>query len=577
MNSIKTGAILSALLFSSFTAAMAVEYKTVMPLSTDPSEGQEIASSVGVDEITVTMPGGGVFGIEKILRNKLIGIERDGEFYKNVSSADVSKVKFSNKSTSDFVICPGLINLPGTYTITLPEHLVEMAIELDPTLGEGEVPPVSINASYSFSFTIVDFPEYDISPKPGLYQPSDLETFTLSFPEGAVAGAGSSSVPVALYVYDFYKNDLTRQTTYSLEPQGNKLVMKANDPASIKALTYGLGRQWYYLEIPKNAVNVTLDGKVMSNPALKFSKYDVRTVGEDGFSISPSPAENLIPSDLCEFTLSYPARYSLDTTGAGKIKSTGAFLTQTGTAEADKLNYDGYYFGTLVITAIDEEKRTITMQMAKPQSPLSYENNPDMMETGYYCVSLSPRVLKGKEVLNFPGYGVKGRDKCSLANLRVIVNGEATDSLTLQRGQSFSGIELFYPFRMKVKDRSKAITLTLNGSTLASIPISSLNIPTNGDKYMMVNFFKVFKTPGEYTVTIPGDVFEQTAFGNYLNMDQNVKIIIPGATTEVEGIEIEDESDPVYYTLDGRRVNAGHLEPGIYVRLHKGRAEKIKI
>ncbi len=578
MNRLKSGAILSALLFSSFTAAMAVDYKYVNPSSTVPAQNQEIASSVGVSEIVLTIPGGEL-GIETIMRNRLIGITRDGQPYANVSSADVSKVKFAGGSPNEIAICPGLINLPGEYSVSIPAHLVEMAIDasvVDPTVEEGEIPPTPVNAAYTLNFTIVDFPAYDVTPKPGLYQPSGLETFTVSFPEGSVTSAGSSSSEVALYVYDLYDKTLSRQTAYTLIPQGNKMIMKAKNPSAITALTYSISRQWYYLEIPKNAISVNLDGKTMSNPPLSFSKYDVRTVGEDGFTISPAPAVNLLPSDVQEFTLSYPGRYSLDS-GAGKVGGIGAFLVQTGNTEADAMKYSGFKFGYLEIISIDEENHIMKLKMKEPEDALAYDNNPSKMETAYYCVSLAPRVLKGKEVLNFPGYQVKGIDACPLTGLRVIVNGQAVDNLTLLKGQSFTGVELFYPFNMKVKDRSKSITISLDGAVQATIPVSQLNIPSNGDKYMMVNFFKTLRTPGDYILNIPAGMFEQTDFGSYLNLEENIKITIPGSTTEVEEIEAAECSEPVYFTLDGRKVSADHLQPGIYVRLQGGKAEKVKI
>lgn len=557
----------------SIFAASAAEIIYVNPSGTVPAAGSEVASSIGVSEISITIPGGGEIGIESInRRGKLVSIERDGQPYAVLNSMDEAKITFSSKSVNDIVLHPGLINEPGTYTVSIPENLVQMAVDsgvLNEGEDEGAEPNTYLNAAYKFSFTIVAMPEFAVSPLPGLYQPSDIETFTVSFPAGSQVALGSSASSIALYNYDYFTSSINRVTEYSAKADGNKLILTAKSPAAIKALTGSISREWDYLLLPKNAVTITLDGQTYQNPALKFEKYDVRVVGAEGFTISPSPSEGLLPMDVREFTISYPSKYALDSTV--EVGTIIAFLKQTGSTEDSRLAYSGSIYGNFKVKEIDESAHTITMRMADPVFEFAYENNPDLMETSYYCVSFSPRVFKGLAVLNFPGYHVTGKDGCSLSGVSVIVNGTAQNELELEKGESFTGFDIFYPFDMKKSGTTGTITLTLNGNKVGSISSSNIYLPAKGDKYMALNFGKAFKTAGEYELTIPAGIFTQTMYGDYTNLEQKIKVTIGGGTSGVDDIATEDDdTEAIYYTLDGRKVNAAAPAPGLYI-VRKGK------
>lgn len=556
--------------------SLSAEDKFVTPRAVSPAQSAEIPSSVGVPEIIMYVPGGGEIGIEKILPNKVVEITLDGNPFMTLNSSDKDQINFSKTGVNDLALMTGLLTEPGQYRVTLPKQIVQLSSQTG-TIEEGaseEEENYYYNAEYSFTFSIVAMPEYSISPAPGMYQPSDMSAFTVSFPEGSSLNV-SSSGRAALYIIDHYNNDSSTVVTYlNATADGNRLLLTAADASKIKALDYGINRQWYYIYIPKNLLTVTLDGKTYHNPRLTFEKYDVRAVGADGFSISPSPAENLLPSDVTKFIISYPQNVTLGS--QCEIGSIGAVLKQLGNTEADRLGYKGYNFGDLKITDIDTQAHTITMELKQPANEYMYENNPAKMETAYYCVSIYPRVFVGKDSMNFPGYGVNNLNGCPINGVTLIVNGESTEELSLQRGESFTAVEIFYPFNM-THAATGNITLKLGNNVISTISTSKIKLPANGDNYMKVDFGRKIGASGTYTLTIPADVFAQQSYGNYKNLEQQVIIEI-GGTSGIDDLE-EDSNDAQseYYTLDGLKVNRDALAPGLYIVRKGDKTSKIVI
>lgn len=574
--------IAKALLVSALLAAPAFGYaaseiKHASPKAAYPAQNQEIPSCEGVKEIYINIPGGGEIGIEKIIRSASpITIELNGNPYLTVSASDQTALTFSPRSVNEIAIHTDLTE-PGTYTVNIPADLVQMAIDSGTvtSTSDDEEPPVYFNNEYSYSFTIVPMPAFSISPKPGLYKPADVAKFTFTLPEGAEVSAGAAAGSIGLMVYDLYEGTTKRVTTFNPSFNGNVVTLTAANPSQITALSASISRQWYYVVIPKNALVIKLDGETYSNPALEFEKYDVRVVGAEGFSISPSPAEGLLPMDVREFTISYPAKYNLDKTV--DVGTVVAYLSQTGNTAESSMKYSGIQFGNLKVVEIDEENHTLKLRMADPKFSFAYENNPDLMETSYYCVSFTSRVFIGLSVLNFPGYHVTGKDGCSLAGISVIVDGEAQDELELEYGQSFNSFDVFYPFNVKKSGKTADITVTKDGEVVGTLSSSAVNLPASGDVYMSFTFRKVFRAKGEYILTIPAGIFTQTSFGNYSNLEQKIRITIGVPENEnpdvsgVDEIGIEEENaQAVYYTLDGRTVNAGQLAPGLYI-VRKGK------
>ncbi len=575
------GSMMLAAVLAIPAVGSAAEIKYTMPKPVAPAANQEIASCIGVSEIVINVPGGGDFGIEHIVKTApAVTISLDGNVVQTISA---SVVEYSPQDANYFVIRPETLTEPGTYTVDIPQSLVQMALDtssVDTSVEEGEELPIYYNAAYSYSFKIVAMPEFSISPLPGLYTPDQLRQIKFSLPEGSEVSKGSSSSPIALMLYDYYENTTSRATTYTASYNGNVVTLTADTPSSIKALDKSISREWYYVLIPKNALNINLDGRTYSNPALEFEKYDIRVFGAEGFSISPSPAEGLLPVDVREFTISYPTKYELDT--SVKVGSTIAYLTQTGNTEASRMKYSGFQFGNLRVTAIDDANRTITMKMDDPETSFSYENNPDLMETSYYCVSFTSRVFKGLKSLNFPGYHVTGKEGCSLSGLTVVVNNEPREDFKLDFGESFSQFNVYYPFEMVKTGTPGDITITQNGQVAASLSSSEISLPSGGDKYMVFKFKKTIRSKGVYYLNIPAGIFKQTSYDGYPNLAQSIKITIgdvnddDGPNSAVEELEVED-AQPVYYTLDGRIANAKKLAPGLYIVRKGAVATKILV
>lgn len=569
-----------SLILAGICNASAAEILYSTPSSTNPSKDQEIASSVGVSAIGITIPGGGEIGIDKINRDiaSPITIEKDGEPLEQIYASDIDKVKFSGENPNEIIIVPEYLNQPGKYTVSLPRGLVEMARDLssiDPSLPDEQEAPIYLNAEYSFDFYIVEFPEFSFTPKGGLVRPTSLYTVTLTLQQGSQISIADGKGSVSLHCYDRYLNSSSLVTTYSAKVEGNNVVLTANNPSAIKGLMVSFYRSWYYFSIPKDLIEVTLGGKTMKNPKLEFSGYDVRESGAEGYAISPSPADNMLPEDVKVFQLSYPKNVSLHSNC--RVGSVGGYLKQCGPNEEDNMNYFGYIFGTYIITDIDDTNRIISMKLQAPFSDYAYDNDIDKMETSYYCFSLCPQVLYNVNTLNFTGYYIQGKDACSLNGASVVVNDELRDDLELKLYERFTAIELDYPFAMNVKDDSKEFVLKLNNEEVATVPIRNLKIPADGEKYFTLTFTRANSKAGTYTLEIPGGMLQQMEYGNYGNMAQKVTITIPGETSEVEYLydaEAENKQE-VYYNLNGQRVDSRNLSKGIYIRVKGNEATKV--
>ncbi len=569
---------LLATLASAFSA-YAVDPLYTMPRPQSPSPNSEIPSCIGVDQLVINVPGGGDLGIESIDRTGLnVNITLDGEPYMKINSSNTDAIKFSPSSINEFIVNCGKLTEPGKYTVTLPKGLVKMAIDnssVSSDQSEEEDLPIYYSAELTYSFTIVALPEYSITPKPGLYQPSELNQFTLAFPEGSEISMSSAN---SFYLYNV---DLKKSSTasavvsYSATISGNKVIFTCTNTSKIEPLNNGLSLTWDYFTVPRGALTIKLNGETYSNPVLNFEKYDVRVSGATGFSISPSSADGLLPVDVRNFVIQYPAGKNLESNV--KVGSVIASLKQVGVGDESKNKYSGIIFGDMVVTEIDTENRQIKLMMQEPESDLSYYNNPKNMETGYYALSIYPRTFSGISTLNFTGYGVVGKEGCMVSEARLYYNNTLYDELDLPKGSAFNGIELYFPLDVKVLNSSNVISLKKNGETVWSSTASAAGFKSSYEKYYNIKM-NLQKTAGEYILNIPAGTVMQNGYGDYPNLEQNIKIIIRG-TVDVDEIECaEDVNEPTsYYTLDGLKVDSNNLAKGIYIKKTGVKTEKILV
>lgn len=594
-NSIKKGSIIAitaaprcilgaAMLICSCSMMNAVEYKFTNPSGSNPANGAEVASSIGVDNISVIIPGGGEIGIEKINTGKTVKIEKDGENFMSLNTSDPNAVLFSDKDPNAIILNTGLLQEPGKYSVSIPEQLVTMAVDMsavDTSRPEDEPLPIYMNTEYSFSFSIVAMPEFSISPLPGLYKPEQLKTFTLTFPEGTEIAIANSSKNPAIYTHLItntggVQSDLI--TTYSISITDNVVTFTANNVGNIQSLSVGLSREWDYFSIPKGLFSLSLDENTYSNPTLNFEKYDVRVPGADGFSISPAPADGLMPVDMKEFIISYPSNISVNS--SLEVGDVAGYLKQTGTGETNRNSYSGYLFGTLIIKEINTEKRTMTLSIMDRENPSEYVDNINLMQTSFYCLNINTKVFTGNEKiykagLNFPGYGVIGKEDFQLSDIFAMVDYEPRKDLALKNGERLSGMELYYPFNVLVNKGSNKITLSYDGKEIYSVDANKIKIASGGDNYLNLDFKTDYKDQGRYTLNIPEGTFRQVSFGNYLNKAEKITVTI-GNVTGVEEIEtpssVEDEITE-YFTIDGVKVK----DPvkGLYIVRKGSKSEKM--
>lgn len=579
---IATSALVASI---SFAADAQSVIGQMTPFRTYPPTGEEIPSFQGVSEVSFIFPGGGDIGVESINRQgKTVTITRDGETVATVDCTDRHAVYNPANNPSEVTISFPAIKTPGTYTVTIPQNMVTMAVDYNvagANENEDEETEDSLaertSKEYSIDFVIVECPEFTIDPKPGKLFPEQLYTVTLTFPEGTrifpmpledtpVAFEGGENegdteepagVPDVVGLYDYNDTNyetgspMTLLSEYDVKYEGNKVILTAKNPEAITPRRGNFYVNWEYINIPKDAWYMADDEKEYNMPAFKFEKYDVLDPVIRGFEITPKNGQDkaLAPSEFESIYIKYPDTFS-PASGTRKGTNVG-FLRQCGVTEEMAEATSGYVFGFYTIENIDYANHIITAKIKNVDPLNSYCNNLEAMETGYYSFYLNGMMFDtpygSNSAINFPGYYVKGQETTSPNNYQpenLIIKPNVVDPTT-----GFSYVTLGWPFQMAVENPSATAVLTLDGKEIGKVPVASLEIPETGTremKFVFTNDF--FITPGTYKLTIPAGTFRQLNYGTYPSAEIDYDILLPGElkfTTVPEGGEKVASAKPV--------------------------------
>lgn len=502
---------------------------TLVPQTTVPMQNAELTAAENFKQFSIIFPGGGDDGISKLWRSgRYITLEKDGVVVQEVDCTDMNALTYDSRNPGGILINVAPLKEAGSYVLTIPAGLVEMAQDMTGVGGDGAAAPTTeqlTNAKYTIKFTVVETPEFTLYPAPGRWKPSEMGTFTLTFPEGAVVELQQNPlVPASFRNFQPVVIDAdSKQVSYnvstlisnlSAKAEGNKLVLTAN--TTIPPLTQSIYSEWDYLVVPRGLYTVTVDGRTYDMPALKFEKYDVRSGDVLTLNIQPTPEskESFTPGELQDIAIYWPEGYTPNPMSA-VVGKTAGYLKQA--TSADALN--GFMAGAYVIKSINAADRTMLLSLGTPASDEAYYNNPERLESSWYTVAINTGLFKNgtanSQAVNIPGYNVKGAE-CfyPTAIYPYGKDGKVTSSPIVDVAVGFSKVQLQFPFPLEATGALNA-TLWLGGEKLAEA--SSVSISAADPKWVDVEFPATYKNEGMYTVKMEAGQLRQTQCGNYTN------------------------------------------------------------
>lgn len=525
------------------------------PASTEPAAGVQIPSNWGISSVSFVFPGGGDMGIEEFTpQNKIATITRNDEEILSIDLNNLNNLSISPKNPNCLILSFPKQTIAGEYTVSIPGGLVKMAENTGMLMPDQEDEPAEddeiarINSPYSVTFSIVESPDFKILPSTGSLKPDQLHTVTIIYPEGSVIvrNPDVEILPALNLFHGSHSDEETDSayiTDYSVSIENNKVILTANNPDSIVPVEGNASANWDFLSFPEGCWTVTLDGKDYPNPAFKVERYNVTVTLASDFFISPAAdsKDYFKPMDLKNVTLRYPEDWKLN----GKFKKGSAigYLRQAGVGEEYINAISGYLAGEYIITDIDKEDRLVSFRL-KENAGNTYEGNPDLLESGYYAISINAGVFNQGTAKNntfaYPGYLLSGLE--TMIPLEVSVDNLREGNVVLP-ADGFSKAIIEWPFDLTVNNPDADITLSRNGKVISSIKASSLKLRTSGNKYMEL---KLSNNPitvvGDYTLNIPFDTFRQASYGNFPNEEYNFNFSIesspvftaaPGASDDI--------------------------------------------
>lgn len=550
--------VLSTLLLSLGLTAKATVGR-MLPLRTIPVYNQEIPSTQGVSQATFIFPGGGDIGIEALHRTgRVITISRDNEVVATVDCTDRSAFSNPGNNPSAIVVNFPLQKTPGIYTVTIPQNLVEMAIDYS-LAGGGEEedeeneddPSARLSAEFSLQFEIVASPEFTVTPAPGKVIPTQLHRIEITYPEGAVVfptefptepDTENENGEEEVYSVGLYRiNEAAYEpsdasvllTEYYVEYEGNKVILTAIKPNAITPRRMSYYVSWDVLKISSGMWNILCDGTEYHVPGLELGKYDITDPVLKEFEITPAnnSGESLLPASMRTITIHYPTSYK--PSGNARQGAIMGYLRQCGTTPDKASATSGFIFGTYLITDVDTQNHTITAEIKPVGNDNSYLNNLEEMETGYYSFYLNGMLFSTpngtSSAVDFPGFHITG--KSEVFPSKFTVENISFQPNIVNPDLGFSTVTLNWPFPMGSASATASVELLRDGEPYLSIPMAGIDIPANGARTMQLVFDRTIKDAGTYTLSIAPGVFRQLSYGSYLNGAVNFDIIVPGPTS----------------------------------------------
>lgn len=436
-------------------------------------------------------------------------VKKDGVQIQVISCSEVSAVKQQPSWPGNLQVTLSTpLSEPGLYTVELPASVLSSE-------GFGSEGSTSGTAgAYTLNFEIVPAINYQILPAPGKVGVGELNTITLTYPEGAVVSAGTATTKVQLFNYNPAGLEAVEEgqtsekyallSDYTLSVSGNVATLTANNP---DAIVIGPAKNCQYvLRLPQDLLKVNYEGKEYVSTAKEYSNYSVSDITLSMFKFKPE--------------LNSATAISAEQLKTIKVSCT-APIKKGSAATAAYLYTDGitYSMGPITYMVSGSTGSVLTLE-ANTKSSGNAHQDPTKLVSGKYILQI-PRNginVNGKNItgaLDFKYFNVAGLENLPIKEL------SAPTLQTLNGTTGSKAITIKFYQAVTVANPDAEIVYKKDGVQIGSAKAgetTTASAKTTGAVTVGYNMCAAnVKGYGVYTVEIPAGTFKATVNAEAVN------------------------------------------------------------
>ncbi|MCM1475412.1 MAG: hypothetical protein NC036_04115 [Muribaculaceae bacterium] len=452
--------------------------------------GKTYLSTNPIDVINIPMADQGDNGIDLDKASELnIVITKDGQPYETVAMSS-DQVYKNTKYTSAFCVkLTKPITEAGEYKVDVPRAVVYCE-------GFGENGAFkNYNSAFSFSFTMKSAVAYTYAPANGSLLPGDLNTVTVTYPEGAKITVNSGA---KITLNQFLNGNTTEGGAYTAVANDNVVTLTLSDGA-VEIKAGDITKFYYSIDVPENAWTIEYNGETDGNPAYTIGQWHPEAFVASYFTTRPvyGADKTANAADFGTLKIQYPEALTVSPTSLPTLKCSDGGSART------LIQYVNPQTNTTG-KVVSYEAKAYAGNSTAPCDPSYIING-----TYYYEIpaktftvggnsnavtKLEPvNIVNGAESVKLWGYGCIPKPNSRQAS---------TQSVTLK-----------YVYKVKVANPDAEIKLKRDGEVIATVKASETTTSNAaadkaGSQTVAYKFFtSQEKTPGKYTVEVPEGAF----------------------------------------------------------------------